>query len=135
MVFFDLQTYKPLNYRRIVRNSQFKNISGRFFKFVFPIEKPTILFAYSFMSEFVRTEISVAKLSPVMTFSILFVSLSMIKSSPVSSEFSIRQIYKKNLIYRCRKDGFLIVYYIEYPQFWSASKSVGQAHLISRKSV
>src|SRR5690554_3309433 len=42
MVDFYFQTYQSLNYSWIVDNGQLVNILYWFFKFIFPVEKPTV---------------------------------------------------------------------------------------------
>ena len=60
------------------------------------LKSQPFFFFFYLRSSFVKIEISVLKLSPVITFSIEFVSLSTIKSNPVDSSFFICPIYKKS---------------------------------------
>ena len=80
LLIFD--TYKPLNYAHIVNRCQLVNFFGLVFKFFKPIKLP-ICFLYLSGIGTCQPNYFCIKTSPVRVFSIEFVSLSMMKSSPI----------------------------------------------------
>ena len=67
------------------------------FNSLFQSKSHPFFFVRNFRSAYVTMEISVLKLSPVITFSIELVSLSTKKSSPMDLSFFTQLIYKKKV--------------------------------------
>ena len=90
MIWFYDQTNQSLNNRWIIHNSQLIDFLGSILVFLSLQLKSQLSFLLTAIrSDLVSKDISVAKLSPVFTFSILFVSLSTIKSICLSLEVFI----------------------------------------------